>query len=61
MQERPCWKCGEKTGGNLRNHKDDCSYVRELCEKYTACREYVAGKNADMSWSRKGPRKNKKH
>ena len=60
VDEKGCWKCGKKTGGDIRRHHDGCPYVKELCDKYAACREYVMNAEGSQEWKKEG-RKNKKH
>ena len=46
MKEQPCRACGEVTGGNLRLHRKDCSYVLMLSERYPQVKAYVNGGQA---------------
>jgi hypothetical protein len=59
--ERPCYACGVRAGGNLRSHLRDCALIASYCERFPGIAAFVAGKDLPQWEGRKGPRKNAKH
>ena len=59
LPETPCYACGVKASGRLRDHKTDCAYIASLCARWPEVGVFVNSRGVE--WKRDEPRKNAKH
>jgi hypothetical protein len=59
LPETPCYACGVRAGGRLRDHKSGCEYVTSLCVRWPEITTFLRSHGEE--WKRTEPRKNVKH